>query len=66
MSDVKLQPCPFCGGEARLTEHFGLFDGAPFKVQCQNCGANRTDYERADAIDGWNARAALEKAGGKE
>ena len=56
MSDVKLRPCPFCGGRAVLTEDRYAYGGAPFKVECQNCGANRTDYERGEAVGGWNRR----------
>ena len=56
MSDVKLRPCPFCGGGAVLTEDRYAYSGAPFKVECQNCGANRTDYERGGAVAAWNRR----------
>ena len=57
MSEPFIRRCPFCGGEARLTEHFGLFDGVPFKVSCRECGASMADFEREEVIAAWNRRA---------
>lgn len=56
MNETELKPCPFCGGEARLTVYFGLLDGAPFEVSCQECGARITDFEREEAVAAWNRR----------
>ena len=42
-NDVKLKPCPFCGGEAGAMEHTEVIGhGACVKeyyVQCLECGA---------------------------
>lgn len=35
MSNVKLKPCPFCGGEAELTEY-----ALSYEVECSMCGAS--------------------------
>ena len=55
MSEEKLKPCPFCGGEADAwTDPFFYV----WKVFCTECGANilsSTD-EYADVL--WNRRVA--------
>lgn len=56
MKTIELKPCPFCDGEAKLTEHFGPYDGAPFRITCQKCGARITDFEREEAVAAWNRR----------
>lgn len=54
--DEKLKLCPFCGGEAELTQdrYRGL---NTFYVRCCGCGA-RTDFEYAEefAAELWNGR----------
>jgi hypothetical protein len=61
--DVKLKPCPFCGGEdlGRAGEHSGIVEG---RVRCDTCGAIGGAADEA-----WNrrpifstARAALQLA----
>jgi len=61
MSDeVKLLPCPFCGGEAKVAG----YDICSFEVACTDCKAGVgwvVDYQfKADAIAAWNRRAAAE------
>ena len=63
MSELKLLPCPFCGGEARLRylKPLGW-------VQCKKCGATSAAvsdyYEETDgkgqAVAAWNRRAQPE------
>ena len=65
MSEAKLKTCPFCGGRAELTEDRYAYGGAPFKVECRDCGANRTDYGREDAIAAWNDRRPEEDTEGR-
>lgn len=59
--NVKLLPCPFCGGKAYLT---GIFiptvDGEinAYQVGCKKCGIDFTqdwDYDRI--VEKWNRRA---------
>lgn len=47
-----LLPCPFCGGEAQLSE------GISYYVFCPDCGAEGPwdDDGRDKAVNGWNAR----------
>ena len=60
MSETKLKPCPFCGGEPVLLKHN---DEDYYKVFCECCGArqwtfaNRTDR---DAIRNWNTRKPMD------
>lgn len=59
----KLEPCPFCGGEADYrTENFG----ARVWVQCLECGVSTSRYDtnlivagkggKEWAIEAWNRR----------
>ena len=52
MQDVKLKPCPFCGGKAAAWESTFCV----WKVFCTECGANITlnKDENADVL--WNKR----------
>lgn len=53
---MKIKPCPFCGGEAKLEKM-----GYPHHVYCTKCSARVTgkgfdkDGEQ-DAIKRWNTR----------
>ncbi len=55
-NDVKLEPCPFCGGEAELEDLGGRDE---YFVYCTNprCGVQQiAKYLPDDAIAAWNAR----------
>lgn len=62
MSEIKLKPCPFCGGEAILKrDRIGLYC-----VKCTNCGCMTTfqfdlgegeEVSKRKAADIWNRRA---------
>lgn len=60
---LNLEPCPFCGGEARA-----FYDdaGGVYEVQCQECGAEPYIGSRSgapgmrtlgDVIEAWNRRS---------
>ena len=60
MSEIKLKPCPFCGGEA----HIDCFPGLdrPYFPVCNNemciaCDTIVTFLTEKDAADAWNRRA---------
>lgn len=69
MTDIKLKPCPFCGGTAKVyrEKNHGGLDGSV--VRCENCGAKAEwkalsyttacDHEAAEA---WNRRAKDEQS----
>lgn len=48
---IKLEPCPFCGGEAKR-------DGCAYaRISCKKCGASTRHYVRmSDATRAWNKR----------
>ena len=53
---IKLKPCPFCGGKAKLEDM-----GFPHHVYCTDCGARVTGRGLAeegekDAARKWNRR----------
>ena len=59
---IELKPCPFCGGEAELSE--GRFDGKNTSyVMCKRCASQgefffvSPRYASAEkAIEAWNRR----------
>ena len=66
MTDTKLKPCPFCGGEAEMliggAEGIGVVYQA-YWIACKKCGAQTTkikvsSYYTAEncAILAWNMR----------
>lgn len=60
MSEIKLLPCPFCGGEAELIKRKSNF---PYihGVWCIGCNC-RTSFEKSEeiAIEKWNNRNPVE------
>lgn len=63
MSEIKLKPCPFCGGEA----HIDCFPGLdrPYFPVCNNemciaCDTIVTFLTKKDAAEAWNRRAENE------
>jgi len=60
MSEIKLEPCPFCGGEAELKdmtfEIEGMNVGKTYFVECEN-GCMEYFKTRKEAVEAWNKRA---------
>lgn len=56
MEEIKLKPCPFCGGHAEIVDNSRYIPGTYF-VSCRWCGA-RTDYEgrKENVAELWNGR----------
>lgn len=50
MSEKKLKPCPFCGGEAQKTTQ---------GIDCTSCGAFGPDPDQERRGITWNTRAAV-------
>ena len=62
----KLLPCPFCGGEAHLTEFIGLDKKMNYYVECGSvvCGVypETTLFDtQEEAIEQWNTRKPMER-----
>lgn len=72
MSENKLKPCPFCGGEAQLAiAPSNEYVGIPcYAVTCKHCKVmmgtvqkGQTDFYRTaqEAIEIWNTRKPMER-----
>lgn len=63
MNDAALKPCPFCGGEAKLTDPDARIY---FWVECSECHAKSTIHcgghgaSPAESIAAWNRRAVAQ------
>lgn len=60
MSEIKLKPCPFCGGKAKL-KSYELKEPAAstlYWVACSKCFAKTTSklFSEVEAINKWNMR----------
>lgn len=58
MGNCKLKACPFCGGEARITE-FERIDNYKYYAACKNrrCRVTSDVYRtKAEATAAWNRR----------
>lgn len=52
MNEVKLKPCPFCGGQTDMATGIG-----DYRVICKNCGAATASAStRGAAVKAWNKR----------
>jgi len=59
MTEVKLKPCPFCGGEAAVEPD--EIDKEMCVVRCRGCdGKWGFSFDEASAIAAWNRRASEE------
>ena len=54
MTNEKLKPCPFCGGEAKL-EASSAFP--TYYVRCDCCGVSTLANRQDQVVDEWNTRA---------
>lgn len=50
---IKIKPCPFCGGEAKLKKYCGGY----WFVECQNCYVTKNGSANdEETIKKWNNR----------
>lgn len=64
MSEIKLLPCPFCGGEAEIEEDYSYGYGLLFsyKPHCSQCGCSIGLFsDKTEAITKWNTRKPMER-----
>ena len=61
MDEIKLKPCPFCGGEAAAIWNGAFNEGnywVRYRGRCWECGAETPIYEsEKEAKEAWNRRA---------
>ena len=48
----ELKPCPFCGGNAKLTQ----WTKTIYSISCIKCDAHFYTYTKEEAIKAWNTR----------
>ena len=58
MKNIELKPCPFCGREAEVYNHYPPFGRRVIvTVRCTKCRSNSGNWGRTDkAIEAWNRR----------
>ena len=65
MTDIKLNPCPFCGGSAILNDRFrpSVANRKMYWVSCRKCAVTQSCLynsgynSKKKAIEAWNRRA---------
>lgn len=69
MSDIKLKPCPFCGGKAEFIEGC-ITCKTTIAVRCTNCNVKTESHPesvnycaREIAMTEWNRRVESEDSG---
>ena len=53
---IKLKPCPFCGGKAKILNEYSVGFEA-YYAWCENCRYSSSIYDdKTDAVEAWNRR----------
>ena len=66
MSEIKLKPCPSCGGEAYIDSYMDCGGEEVFCVTCSNCQLDGGRFiSETDAIKHWNTRVERRTENGK-
>jgi Lar family restriction alleviation protein len=65
VSEIKLLPCPFCGGKADLFSWSQIPLNYQYGIECRECHTlfqiNQYDTTMQDTIKQWNARKPMER-----
>ncbi len=56
MADVKLKPCPFCGGEAEIIDNEYFVDVSCKDHHCRGWADSLSYKSKEQAIKAWNRR----------
>lgn len=55
---TELEPCPFCGGEAKMMPQLYVGGSHVWRVKCRICGSEGKHCDDGfEAIEAWNTRA---------
>lgn len=61
MSEIKLLPCPFCGGEANVYEQKHREYQSTYFVSCKGCHCKSMErIEKDIVIEKWNTRKPID------
>ena len=60
MAEIKLLPCPFCGGEAIKTAFSWGNISDEYSIKCTICGASTTVLKSEEVIKAWNTRKPID------
>lgn len=65
MSNVKLKPCPFCGGVAKVTEDNTIENIPQYQIRCKNISCTirpKTNWciDKTEALTHWNTRKPID------
>ena len=68
MEELKIKPCPFCGGKADVLERYrkGTPNRKMFWVECTSCGISQAHHDLSGyrtpnkAVERWNRRFELD------
>lgn len=62
MSDIKLKPCPFCGGEAKILVNLsGMYTICCSNDKCNiNVSTKPTPANKEEVINTWNTRKPMD------
>lgn len=62
MSEIKLLPCPFCGGEAEVYEQKHREYASTYYVRCKSCHCKTIErIGKGIVIEQWNTRKPMEQ-----
>ena len=64
MSEIKLLPCPFCGGEAMLTNQLAIdeYGHKLWNVLCVNCDNRTSSYwDKNHVVEKWTTRKPMQE-----
>lgn len=64
MSEIKLLPCPFCGGEAMLTNQLATdeYGHKLWNVLCVKCDNGTSSYwDKNHVVEKWNTRKPMQE-----
>ena len=64
--EVKVKPCPHCGGPAKVLYEDGREGTGIIRIECQSCGISTREVEtEEEAADLWNLRHENKSTGKK-
>lgn len=65
VNEIKLKPCPFCGGVAKVTEDNTIENIPQYQIRCKNISCTirpKTNWciDKTEALTHWNTRKPMD------